>query len=34
MANYTDERLLELYATLEAGAALRRVQLELMKRGL
>lgn len=34
MNSYSNERLLELYATLKAGPALRRVQLELMKRGL
>ena len=34
MANYSDERLLELYAALSEGPALRRVQLELVKRGL
>lgn len=34
MANYSNEKLLALYAELKSGPALQRVALELMKRGL
>ena len=34
MANYSDNQLLALYAQLSEGPALRRVALELMRRGL